>query len=38
VLVPETLGTHIERLQSCGFKTASPWFQCYNFGSLVAIK
>jgi len=38
VLVPETLETHISRLQSCGFKTASPWFQCFNFGSLVAIK
>lgn len=38
VLIPETIDTHIERLQQCGFKTASPWFQCYNFGSLVAIK
>ena len=38
VLIPETLDTHIERLQHCGFKSASPWFQCYNFGSLVAIK
>ena len=38
VLIPETIDTHIERLQQCGFKIASPWFQCYNFGSLVAIK
>jgi len=38
VLIPETIDSHIERLQHCGFKTASPWFQCYNFGSLVAIK
>jgi tRNA (cmo5U34)-methyltransferase len=38
VLVPETLETHISRLQSCGFKTVSPWYQCFNFGSLVAIK
>ena len=38
VLIPETIDTHIERLQQCGFITASPWFQCYNFGSLVAIK
>ncbi len=38
VLVPESLETHISRLQSCGFKTVSPWFQCFNFGSLVAIK
>lgn len=38
VLLPETLATHIQRLKECGFKTASPWFQCYNFGSLIAIK
>ena len=38
VLIPETIDSHIKRLQNCGFKTASPWFQCYNFGSLVAIK
>jgi tRNA (cmo5U34)-methyltransferase len=38
VLVPETLETHIKRLGACGFKSASPWFQCFNFCSLVAIK
>ena len=38
VLLPETLDTHIERLRSSGFSTVSPWFQCFNFGSLVAIK
>ena len=38
VLLPETLATHIQRLKTCGFKSASPWFQCYNFGSLIAIK
>jgi tRNA (cmo5U34)-methyltransferase len=38
VLIPETLATHIQRLKDCGFKSASPWFQCYNFGSLIAIK
>ena len=38
VLVPETLASHIQRLKNCGFKSASPWFQCYNFGSLIAIK
>ena len=38
VLMPETLDTHIDRLKQCGFKSASPWFQCYNFGSLIAIK
>ena len=38
VLMPETLATHIQRLKDCGFKSVSPWFQCYNFGSLIAIK
>jgi tRNA (cmo5U34)-methyltransferase len=38
VLIPETLDSHINRLKDCGFNTASPWFQCFNFASLVAIK
>ena len=38
VLMPESLSIHIQRLKDCGFKSASPWFQCYNFGSLIAIK
>jgi tRNA (cmo5U34)-methyltransferase len=38
VLVPETLETHIKRIRACGFQSASPWFQCFNFCSLVAIK
>ncbi|MDG0970409.1 MAG: carboxy-S-adenosyl-L-methionine synthase CmoA [Porticoccaceae bacterium] len=38
VLIPETLDTHLERLRACGFHSASPWFQCFNFCSLVAIK
>jgi len=38
VLVPETLETHIQRLKTCGFYSASPWFQCFNFCSLVAFK
>jgi tRNA (cmo5U34)-methyltransferase len=38
VLMPETLDAHIDRLKQCGFKSVSPWFQCYNFGSLIAIK
>lgn len=38
VLIPETLDSHINRLKACGFKSASPWFQCFNFASLVAIK
>ena len=38
VLLPETLDTHIQRLRNCGFASASPWFQCFNFCSLIAIK
>ena len=38
VLIPETLDKHIKRLRACGFQSASPWFQCFNFCSLVAIK
>jgi tRNA (cmo5U34)-methyltransferase len=38
VLLPETLDTHIERLKKSGFDSVSPWFQCFNFGSLIAIK
>ncbi|MDC0088471.1 carboxy-S-adenosyl-L-methionine synthase CmoA [Porticoccaceae bacterium] len=38
ILIPETLETHINRLKACGFNSASPWFQCFNFASLVAVK
>ena len=38
VLIPETLDAHIQRLRACGFQSASPWFQCFNFCSLVAIQ
>ena len=36
VLVPETLETHRRRLLDAGFDRADPWFQCFNFVSLVA--
>ena len=38
VLVPETLDTHIGRLQQAGFDSIETWFQCFNFASLVAVK
>ena len=38
VLIPETREQHIDRLQRVGFESATIWFQCYNFCSLVAIK
>jgi len=38
VLIPETLATHHQRLNSAGFTTASTWFQCFNFASIIAWK
>lgn len=38
ILVPETMHTHQQRLLNCGFKTAEPWFQCFNFTSIIASK
>ncbi|MCR9197489.1 MAG: carboxy-S-adenosyl-L-methionine synthase CmoA [Planctomycetaceae bacterium] len=37
-LVPETLEAHIERLQAVGYRTVTPWFQCFTFASLLAVK
>ena len=37
-LIPETLDTHLQRLERVGFGTASCWFQCFNFVSILAIK
>ena len=38
VLIPETLDTHKKRLKEAGFEKIEPWFQCFNFGSLIAFK
>jgi tRNA (cmo5U34)-methyltransferase len=37
VLVPETRQAHVDRLQRVGFSRCDVWFQCLNFGSLIAI-
>lgn len=37
-LIPETLEAHVRRLNAAGFTTVVPWFQCFNFVSLLAIK
>ncbi len=37
VLVPETRGAHVVRLNAVGFSRCDVWFQCLNFGSLIAI-
>lgn len=38
VLLPETLEAHRARLEHAGFGFVEPWFQCFNFASLVAVK
>jgi len=37
VLVPETREAHVARLKAVGFSRCDVWFQCLNFGSLIAI-
>lgn len=37
-LIPETLETHIQRLRRVGFQSVVPWFQCFNFASVLAIR
>jgi tRNA (cmo5U34)-methyltransferase len=37
-LKPETLAAHIERLQQVGFQLVVPWFQCFTFASILAIR
>lgn len=36
VLIPETLHTHHQRLQTAGFQSIETWFQCFNFTSMLA--
>lgn len=38
VLIPETLESHINRLQEAGFKITTPWIQNLQFISILAIK
>ena len=38
VLRADTIPSHKERLQQAGFEHIDVWFQCFNFGSIVAIK
>lgn len=37
-LIPETMQTHLDRLKQVGFSVVTPWFQCFNFVSILAIK
>lgn len=38
VMIPETLGTHKQRLKESGFDRVLVWYQCFNFVSMLAIK
>lgn len=38
VLIPDTIETHLARMQQAGFKTAYTWFQCFNFAAIVGFK
>lgn len=37
-LIPESMETHVDRLRKAGFQTVAPWFQCFNFASILAVK
>ncbi|MEM7671729.1 MAG: carboxy-S-adenosyl-L-methionine synthase CmoA [Verrucomicrobiota bacterium] len=37
-LVTETLDAHVSRLKHVGFKGVFPWFQAFNFVSILAVK
>lgn len=38
VMRPDTIATHKQRLADIGFSHSEVWFQCFNFGSMFAIK
>ena len=38
VLIAETVAQHRDRLQQAGFRQVIPWFQCFNFVSLLCLK
>jgi len=38
VMLTDSLPSQLQRLNEVGFSHATPWFQCFNFLSIVAIK
>ncbi|MFU9135993.1 carboxy-S-adenosyl-L-methionine synthase CmoA [Erwinia tasmaniensis] len=38
VMLTDSVETHKQRLHTAGFEHAELWFQCFNFGSLIALK
>ncbi len=37
-LIPESMDEHCQRLAKVGFAQVVPWFQCFNFASILAVK
>ena len=37
-MLTDSVEVHKARLQQAGFEHSELWFQCFNFGSLVALK
>ena len=38
VMITDTFETHQLRLSKAGFTHVNMWYQCFNFGSMIAIK
>lgn len=38
VMLTDSIDTHKARLKQAGFSQVELWFQCFNFGSMIAIK
>lgn len=38
VMRTDSIDTHRKRLKQAGFEKVELWFQCFNFGSIVAVK
>ena len=38
IMRPDSKNTHKERFEKIGFSSFDVWFQCFNFGSMFAIK
>jgi len=38
MLIPEPLQRHVQRLTEAGFSAVIPWFQCFNFASIIAVR
>ena len=38
VMLTDSIETHKQRLQEAGFSKIELWFQCFNFGSMIAVK